>query len=475
MIRGLFVVVATAALIAVAVFFANHPGHVDIVWRDWEIETSVGVLTALAVLAALLLVLALRLSWLILGGPRAFLRRRRERRQRAGLRALTNGMIAVAAGDAKAAQRHARDADRLLADPALTLLLSADAARLDGDEAAAAKFLTAMLTRTETEFAGLRGLLDLALRTGDRATALRLAERARLLRPALPWVSERLFALEASEGRWEAAQQTLAAAERRGVLPAERARHRRGVVLCELSRAAERRGDRRQAIALAARAQPLVPDLAAVAAHHARLLLQDGRAGTAARAVERAWRTAPGPELALAYGAIYVAETPVARLKSFERLAAQNPTARESHLAAAEAALEARLWGEARRHLDRALAAAPPPLPGGEAAPSGPSVRLCRLRARLEEAEHGDPGQLHDWVERLMTALPDPTYRCRSCGGESPQWLALCPHCDGFDTLSWRTPGPAAPVPPIVLPGLAPRPTALPSAPGPAVDAAAEG
>ena len=36
---------------------------------------------------------------LILGSPRAFLRRRRERRRRAGYQALTRGMVAVAAGD----------------------------------------------------------------------------------------------------------------------------------------------------------------------------------------------------------------------------------------------------------------------------------------------------------------------------------------------------------------------------------------
>ena len=44
---------------------------------------------------------------LILGSPRAFLRRRRERRRRAGYRALTQGMVAVAAGDPQEAQRYA--------------------------------------------------------------------------------------------------------------------------------------------------------------------------------------------------------------------------------------------------------------------------------------------------------------------------------------------------------------------------------
>ena len=70
---------------------------------------------------------------------------------------------------------------------------------------------------------------------------------------------------------------------------------------------------------------------------------------------------APHPELAEVYGEIRKNETPLARVARYRRLAAQNPSARETHLALAEAALVAELWGEARRHLERALAADPPP------------------------------------------------------------------------------------------------------------------
>ena len=184
-------------------------------------------------------------------------------------------MVAVAAGDPQEARRCARRADALLADPPLTLLLSAQAAQLEGDETAAKKFFTAMLDRPETEFLGLRGLLNQALRAGDRGTALRLTERATTLRPDTPWVVESLFDLEAREGRWEAALETLAQAVKRRIIPRERARHHRGVILYELSLAALASGDRGRGLNLAAQAQALTPDLAAPAAHHARVLLQD--------------------------------------------------------------------------------------------------------------------------------------------------------------------------------------------------------
>lgn len=427
MIRAIIGVVIVTALVAAAVFFADHPGRVEILWQGWQIQTSVAVLAAAAILAALAAGLLFSVLSLIVDGPRRLLRARREWRRRTGYRALAQGMVAVAAGDPQEARRYAKRADLLLADPPLTLLLSAQAAQLDGDEGAAKKFFTAMLERPETEFLGLRGLLNQALREGDRDYALRLAARAMALRPGTRWAVLGRFDLEARERRWEAARETLAKAVERRLVPPGQARHHRGVILHELSCAALAGGDQRRAIALAAEARALTDDLATPAAHHAQLLLRERRIGRAAKAVERAWRTAPHPDLARIYGAIHDGEPPLIRLKSFERLAAQNPAARESHLALAEAALDAELWGEARRHLKDALA-------------TGATPRLCRLMARLEEAEHGELGPVREWLDRAVGATPDPRYVCTSCGRESLDWRSLCPHCGAFDALSWRTP-----------------------------------
>jgi HemY protein len=448
-IRAILGLLVFAVIVAAAVHFADYPGQVEIVWQGWQVETSVGVLATAVGLAGVVVALLLWIASRILGAPREFVRLRRERRRRAGYRALTRGMVAVAAGDPQEAQRCAP----------LTLLLSAQAAQLRGDEAAAKKFFTAMLERSETEFLGLRGLLNQALRSGDRGAALGIAKRAITLRPSTPWAVESLFDLEAREGQWQAAEKTLAQAVKRRIVPRDRARHHRGVILYELSVAALASGDRRRAMNLAAEAQALAPDLAAPAAHRARLLLQDHRIGPAAKAIERAWRSAPHPELAQAYKLIYDGEAPLARVKCFERLVSQNPAARESHLTLAEAALDAQLWGEARRHLEQAATAVPPPMSrppdpvqfsprpvttGDSDGLAGPTPRLCLMMARLEEAEHGSGSGMREWLDRAVTALPDPRYVCASCGGESLEWRSLCSHCGNFDRLAWRTPAWAA-------------------------------
>ena len=217
--RALPAILVIAALIAGAVFVADRPGAVSLTWEGWRVNTSIAVMIFGVALIATIAAALFHLVRKIVAGPGAYARARRERRRRRGYRALTQGMVAVAAGDAAEAKRFARQADLLLAEPPLTLLLSAQAAQLNGDQKAAQNYFAAMLERPETEFLGLRGLIIQALKQNDEAEALRLARRAKALRPKTPWVLASLFDLQARTGKWDEAGTTLTLAARRKALP----------------------------------------------------------------------------------------------------------------------------------------------------------------------------------------------------------------------------------------------------------------
>jgi HemY protein len=427
--RILVALLVMATLVAAAVFLADRPGQVEIVWQEWQVETSLGVLVAGLLLAVLLFSGLLGAIAAISRLPGRIRRRRRERARRAGDAALSRALVALAAGNPAQAQLEAQRAERLLDGSTVALLLAAEAAERQGDRDGARRRFAVLAEQPETALLGLRGLLGQALRNHRGDTALRLAERAHRLRPEVPWLSETLLELQARAGEWDAALETLGLARRRGGIPADRLRRHRGVVLYERSRAAERRGDPHRAAALAARAQKDAPDLAAIACHHARLLVTLGRSRAAERTLERGWRATPQPEIARSYVDIHPEAGPVERAGALERLAGQNPDAVESYLALAEAALAAQLWGEARRHLSMAAA--------GRAS-SGPPRRLCLLMARLEDAE--GTGRAREWLDRAVSAAPDPCYVCVACGAETGEWQSLCPRCRRFDTLAWRLP-----------------------------------
>ena len=390
-------------------------------------NTTVGVLIVAVAALAAVVAIVWRLWRATLRSPRSYLRRRAASRRERGYRALTHGMVAVAAGDAEEAKRQARRAGALLDEPPLTLLLSAQAAQLDGDETAARRYFGAMMERDETSFLGLRGLLMQALRRGDDAAALELAQRARAERPETPWVVQTLLDLQVKRGAWTEALPTLAEASRLGLVESEAARRQRAALLVEEARRLGSGGDRDGALAKAREAHKLDPAFVPAAAEFAALLISAGRIRKATRTIESTWTHAPHPALARAYAALAPGEPPIERARRFERLASLNSATPEAHIALAETAIKARLFGEARRHLEAAIA-------------ERPFARAYRLMAELEEADQGDSEAATRWLRRAAEAPADPAWICGRCGAARGQWHARCEACGAFATLVWREP-----------------------------------
>lgn len=431
MLRAMRYAVVLALLVAAAVWLAEQPGAVTLVWRGYRLDTSVSILVfAVAVIAAIA-ALVYRFWRFLRHAPATVTQAWRDRRRRHGYEALTRGMVAVAAGDAEEARRQVRRAEGLLNEPPLTLLLSAQAAQLAGDDRAAAAFFESMTKRPETEFLGLRGLLTQALRRGDTVEALALARRAFRLRPKGEWVATQLFDLEVSAHRWLDARATTEDALTHDHLTKDQARGRHAVLACQMGRDAGRRGDREEALRLAREAYGLDAGLVPAALELARLLVEDGKHRKAAKIIEETWRRSPHPDLVALYWRAREAEAALARVKASERLAAVRPEHRESALAIASAALPAQLWGEARKHLEQAAGADAP-------------ARVYRMLAELEEAGHGDLARAREWLMQASLADPDPAWVCRTCGNATADWSAVCGKCGTFDGFGWAAPSHAA-------------------------------
>jgi HemY protein len=419
--------IAAVAMLG-AVWLAERPGAVTAEWHGWRLDTSVGVLLV-AVVGLILLGMALWLvyRWIV-GAPGALLDGWGESKRRRGYRALTQGLAAVAAGDAEEAQKNARQAEKLLSEPPLTLLLSAQAAQLNDDRDGAKRAFNAMLEDEQMAFLGLRGLIAQALRDGDQARALHFAERAFQLRPQTPWVVHSLFDMQAQIGQWKEAQETLETGLRRRVVTQEKGRTLKALLLVERSRAAEAKGNDDDALALARDAFALAPERIAVSSRLAEQQIKTGQTSRAMKTLERGWTLSPHPELAALYLKAAGESDPLKRVGIVRRLVARKPDDVESNLALAQASLDAGLWGEARRYLDAA---------GG----SNPPVRVCRLMAEVEERAQSDQAKVHDWLARAAEAPADRAWRCSACGAHHEAWRSVCESCGAFGTLHWRAPG----------------------------------
>jgi HemY protein len=428
MIRVVSFLLAIAALAFGAAWLADRPGEVAITWQGLRIETSVAVLAMAVALVAALAVLLWAVLRALLRSPSALRAQLRMRRGRRGYLALSQGLIAVGSGDARAARKFAEEAGRIAPGEPLTLLLTAQSAQLAGDRAAAERTFKAMALRDDTRLFGLHGLFIEAQRRHDPAAARLIAEEAARTAAAPAWAGRAVLDFRCAAGDWTGALERLDRNQRSGLVDKASYARQRAVLLTARALAAEPT-DRAGARALALGAVRLAPTLVPAAALAGRLLGEAGELRQAARIIETAWHANPHPDLADTYAHLRPGDSARDRLARVQALAQKSPgqvegANTEGALAVAQAALDAREFAIARAAL-APLAAAP-------------TQRAAVLFARLEEMEHGDEGRAREWMTRALRARPDPAWTAD--GFVADRWMPVSPVTGRLDAFSWIEP-----------------------------------
>jgi HemY protein len=423
MIRVLVFLSIVCAVAVGVVWLANRPGDVAITWQGWRIETSVMVLTVVVALTAMLSTLLWSVLRFVLAAPQLAARLLSDRRQRNGQLAVMRGLVAIGAGDARAAARYAAEAQRVAANEPLTLLLRAQAAQICGDRKAAESVFRTMAAQPDTRLLGLHGLYIEARRRGDVTAFRHFAEQAAQAAPALPWAAQAVLEFRCADGDWEGALAILNAhlANR---LVEKSTYQRQGAVLLTARALALEASEPGLAKALAIEATRLAPDLVPAAALAGRLLGEAGEARWAARILMSAWRKNPHPDLAQTYAHLRPGDSARDRLARIQSLIRERDDHRESILALARAALDAREFALVRQTLEPLL--------------QKPTQRVAMLMAELEQLEHGDEGRVREWTARAVHAARDPAWTAD--GFVSGRWLPVSPVSGRIDALEWKVP-----------------------------------
>jgi HemY protein len=421
MIRVLVFLVLAGLLALGVVWLADRPGQVAITWLDYHVDLSVMVMAvalAVIVIAAIVLWSLVRFS---LRSPQLFRLAVRERKRRKGFDAISRGLIAIGAGDARAAQRYAALADKSAAGESLALLLRAQTAQMNGDRSGAEAAFRAMAERDDTRLLGLRGLFVEAQRHNDPVAARLAAEEAARVSPALAWAGQAVLEFRCAAGDWEGALVALEETRKSGALDRAVYRRRRAVLLT--ARAIAEEDNRDSARTLVLDATRLAPELVPAAVIAGRLLTEGGERRKAAKIIEAAWKANPHPDLADAYAHLRLSDSARDRLSRVQALARMVPGHVEGSLAIARAALDAREFAAARSTLEPLAAT--------------PTQRVAMLMAELEELE-GDAGRAREWMARALNAALDPAWTAD--GIVSDRWLPVSPVTGRLDAFQWKVP-----------------------------------
>ena len=344
-------------------------------------------------------------------------------RKRRGLEALTEGFLALSAGEGDKALTKARRAEKLLENQTLTNLLMAQSAQSKGNTQLAQEYYKRLLDEDRARFVGVRGLMHQQIEAGNADKARKLAETALTLRPGHSETQDTLMSLQNKAGDWSGARRTLLETSRSGRLP--RAVYKRRDAVLTLQQAEAETQNVALAQDLAIEANKLSPDLVPAAVAAAESLIARGKKSGAAKVIKRAWKVQPHPDLARAFAAIAPDEAPAARVKRFESLLSlvEGDEARQTR---AELLIAAEDFPAARRAI-------------GDLHETAPTLRVMTIMAAIERGEGSNDQVVRAWLARALTASRGPQWVCDKCHHVHADWHALCENCGSFDTLSWKS------------------------------------
>ena len=425
MIRVVVFLVAAGLLALGVVWLADRPGQVAITWLGYRTDTSVMVAVMAIVAVAIVAVMLWSVARFMLRSPKLFSLVLRERKRRKGYDAISRGLIAIGAGDARAAQRFADNAEQSLPGEPLALLLRAQTAQLTGDRAGAEAAFRAMAERADTRLLGLRGLYVEAQRRNDPAAARLFAEKLpRRMRRRWPGPGRRCWNSAARRATGTARSRCSKSNRKSGML--DRAAYRRQRAVLLTARALARRGERPRhgARARASMRRSSRPTLVPAAALAGRLLAEAGERRKAAQDLETAWKANPHPDLAETYAHVRLSDSARDRLTRVQALARMAPGHVESALAVARAALDAREFAIAREALRRCS--------------REPTQRVAHADGRTRSSSTATTAaRANGWRARSMRAL-DPAWTAD--GFVSDRWLPVSPVTGRLDAFQWKVP-----------------------------------
>jgi HemY protein len=431
MIRVVLFFILVGLLALAGAWMADRPGEVEVVWLGWHIETSVMMAAAAVAALAALAAMLWSLVRLVLRSPERVSRALADRRRAKAHRAISKGLIAIGAGDARAARKYAAEAEPLAKQDPLVLLLHAQTAQLSGQREAAEQAFQAMAARRDTRLLGLRGLYVEAQRRQDSEAAQRYAEEA-VRAASAPWALQAVLDFRCAAGDWVGALDALERSRKGGLVDKATYQRRRAVLLTARAIDTEA-SDRAAAKSFAYEAVKLAPALVPAAALAGRLAAESGEMRKGSRILDTAWRAGSHPDLADAYVNLRPGDSARDRLARVQSLVRLGTHDREAALALARAAIDARELALAREALAPLL--------------REPTRRVAMLMAEIEDLQ-GDEGRAREWMGRALRAPRDPAWTAD--GVVSERWLPISPVTGRLDAFEWRVPVAELPGPALV-------------------------
>lgn len=424
MIRLATWIVGSLLLTALIAWLISLPGTALIEVAGYRMQPRLGMAAFLVAAGLALVVIAWSVLRRILDAPRYFAKLNRDRRRDVGVAALSDGFIALQAGDPNRARVLAREARTNLPRNHAAQLLEARSDLAIGDMQSAREHYRALISNKKTAVAALAGLYEQARAQGRIDAALNFAHKAVALSPQTRWASDAVLTDLTRRGKWEEALARIAGET--AVTREEKTVKRRKQAVLEAAVARElAESEPLAALDHALVALKLVPDFVPAALIAARIQSNRGEVRRAMSLLRRVWRATSHPHVATLYANAQPGASAVDRLKRIRELIDSPPPNRPAAIVLARAAVDAFDWPAARNAL-------------ANHSVSDPTQAVCLLMAEIEEGQNADQGKAREWLARAVRAPRDPVWVAD--GITADEWEPTSPVSGNLDAFEWRVP-----------------------------------
>lgn len=437
MIKVFWFFIKVLIISALFVWLIEHPGSLSFDWLGYSVETSVAFILIVLFALWLTLTLTLKLVGIILKSPQSLTLWSQDRQSKKMIDALSDGMIAIAAGDVKTALTKARFIENFKEKPALAYLLCAQAEQLAGNDDKARSHYYDMIAQEKTEFLGYKGLIQQSIAQENYTHALSLAEQAYSKYNDSKWLIDLLYDLKRRKGDWDDALNLSDKEWRMGFLPDQE--YHRERILLYFARAKDIFKElaslpiedkaynnlRDEGFKTLEKAYKLDSGLIPLACYYAETLHQFNKTSKALKVIEQSWKDSPHRDLIPVYKTLRNPDETTSQIKHLQKLLDLNDQTYEAHFSFAQIYLNANIWGLARDHLHKALAL-------------NPTKEIYMLLAQLERKEFGNETAALKWIEKATSAAENPQWTCTKCHTSHTDPYLTCPQCHEFGSVSWQ-------------------------------------
>lgn len=420
-----FFLLKTGLILLVFFMLYQLPGQVLLFWGGYEIEIALGVLAVGAFVGLLFILMADRGYIFLMNLPKRWRLRRQERRQMKADQTLLEGFNALAAEEYQEANNLADKSERYDSANPLQLLLKTQVALALGDHVMAENTLEKLREHPKAQFLGLRGLIQVADSRHDHHRTHQLLVDALKIRPESPWVLQRLFDWDLRHAYFDQAETIL---EQLGAIQGEdkqKLARQKALLAWAEAEVAYREQDFEAFYEAVHRALAFAPDLMEASFRLAQYYGESNRLSKANKTLYQGYTAQPNPDYGVILQQVNGHLTALELYQTAEQMTQTHPYHRYTQQILGRFAINAKLWGQAKIHLEKLKKLAP-------------TKAYYQLVAHLDSVQHPDqPSLVHQWTEQGNKAPADPLWKCKSCSHITERWLLFCPSCSSLDSMVW--------------------------------------